>query len=223
MPEHDDADAAVAELRLHCGTFDLELPASAAASLQSYIRLLLHWNQRISLTGARTARELALAHILDCLHVAPLLIAGEATADIGSGAGFPGIPLATARPDCSFTLIEARRKRASFLRYAVATLRLANVQVVEARAQELAVRCAETFDVAVVRAVTDLASACRMALPLLRPPGRIIAMKGPKPEPEVRQLPDALELVATHWYRLPDPWGERTLVVVRRRRHDCFT
>lgn len=215
-PEIDEkaVQAAVAELVGHCKREHLPLPSAAPGLFGAYLRLLLQWKERMSLTGAETPRELALAHVLDSLHVAPELAAGEAVADLGSGAGFPGIPLAIARPDCSFALVEARRKRATFLRHVARELRLANVRVEEARAEELARTQSGTFDVVVARAVADLATLARFAYPLLKCGGRLIAMKGPNPDDELRKRPHPSWPMRIERYRLPEGLGERTLVIL---------
>ncbi|GIW45036.1 MAG: ribosomal RNA small subunit methyltransferase G [Candidatus Binatia bacterium] len=213
----DDLDRAIAELVRWCDQLGIRLSQQAQAQLQTYVCLILEWNRRVALTGARTVREIALHHILDCLHVAPVLAGGQAVADVGSGAGFPGMPLAIARPDCVFTLIEPRRKRATFLRHCIRELGLANASVEEARVEDLAPTRSGAYNVVVSRAFAELSSFVRAGLPLLQAGGLLVAMKGPRPEAELQGLPAEVEVARIMRYRLPEQWGERTLVILSRR------
>ncbi|GBD24781.1 Ribosomal RNA small subunit methyltransferase G [bacterium HR30] len=223
MPDLREIETAIAELARYCTGAGFPLSPQAQARLRSYTALLLTWNQRISLTGARDASEIALHHIFDSLHILPLLKAGQAVADVGSGAGFPGVPLAIAQPNCSFVLIEPRRKRANFLRHCARELDLPQVIIEEARVEELYKKWDRSFDVIVSRAFAELATFVRLSLPLLKESGTLVAMKGPRPESELASIPAEVTVAAIHRYRLPQKWGERTLVVLARRAHSCFT
>ncbi|MCX8071771.1 MAG: 16S rRNA (guanine(527)-N(7))-methyltransferase RsmG [Candidatus Binatia bacterium] len=216
MREQGEIQTAIAELLQHCATEGLRLPPEAAAQFEKYVALLLLWNERISLTGAKTAEEISLHHIFDSLHVLPLLAEGQRVTDVGSGAGFPGIPLAIARPDCGFALIEPRRKRANFLRHCTRELGLVWVHVEEARVEDLQARLESAFDVVLSRALADLATFVRLAAPLVAPTGKLVAMKGPHPEPELRDIPEGFKVLEVRRYQLPRQWGERTLVVLER-------
>jgi 16S rRNA (guanine527-N7)-methyltransferase len=131
----------------------LAVAPSAAAALARYIALLERWNRVHNLTAIRGAEGLIDRHLIESLAVAPLL-AGTRVADVGSGAGLPGIPLAIHEPAKAFTLIESRAKRAGFLRHVIGELGLANATVSHGRVEDL--RSAEAFDTVLARAVAPL-------------------------------------------------------------------
>lgn len=145
--------------------------------LKKYLEVLLLWRSRIALISTADPVLLVEHHILDSLHVAEHIPERARVADIGSGAGLPGIPLAVARPQALFTLIESRRRKANFLREARRLAGLQNVQVVEARAEE-ALRPA-SFDVIVSRALGAVDEFLDHGGRLLVAGGVAVAMRGP--------------------------------------------
>jgi 16S rRNA (guanine527-N7)-methyltransferase len=130
-------------------SFGLALPASVRSGLAGYLAELDRWRRATNLTGDLSGGQLA-RHALESVLASPLIAHGERLIDIGSGAGFPGLPLAIARPDLSVTLVEPRQKRAAFLRHVARILSLRNVQVSESRIEKLG---GQTFGVATTRAV----------------------------------------------------------------------
>lgn len=152
----------------------LRVTPAEAEKLTAFVELLLHWNRVHNLTGIRDRDELLNRHLVESLALRPL-IAGETAADIGSGGGLPGIPLAIVLPGCRFTLIESRRKRASFLRHAAATLALANVEVAHSRAEALGPR---QFATVLARAVAPPKELLEIATPLVAPGGRLVLLTG---------------------------------------------
>ena len=147
--------------------------------LLDYARLLLRRNEDMNLTGAATVEEIVSRHILDSLAAERFLPRGGRIVDVGSGAGFPGLPLAVAMPDTEFTLLDAREKRVAFLEEACAELGIKNVRCVCGRAEELALlpEWREAFDAAVSRAVARLNTLAELCVPLVRPGGVFVAMK----------------------------------------------
>jgi 16S rRNA (guanine527-N7)-methyltransferase len=144
--------------------------------IHRYVDLLRGAGVERGLIGPREGARIWSRHIANCAVVAPALPAGARVADIGSGAGLPGLVWALARPDIDMTLVEPLLRRATFLEEAVAELRLARVHVVRARAEELRGRAA--FDVVTARAVAALDRLARWALPLCAPGGVVLALKG---------------------------------------------
>jgi 16S rRNA (guanine527-N7)-methyltransferase len=131
----------------------LVVAPAAVTALARYVSLLERWSRVHNLTAIRGAERLVDRHLIESLALAPLL-AGTSVADVGSGAGLPGIPLAIQEPGKAFTLIESRAKRAAFLRHVVGELGLANVAVSHGRVEDL--RSAEAFDTVLARAVAPL-------------------------------------------------------------------
>lgn len=156
----------------------LDLPAGAKERLLAYVELLGKWNRIYNLTAIRDPLEMVTHHVLDSLSVVrPLGLPRDATlADVGSGGGLPGIPLAIARPDCAVTLNDSIEKKCAFLRQAKIELGLANVQVHEGRVE--AWRPAALFDVAISRAFAELGDFVARCRHLVRRGGRLAAMKG---------------------------------------------
>lgn len=161
---------------------------------------LEEWNRRFNLTAIRQPAEMVPKHLLDSLSVQPWLH-GSRIADVGTGAGFPGLPLAIVNPARRFTLIESTGKKARFVEHAVRKLGLDNVEVVNARAESL--RPAAPFDTVVCRAVGKVGELLRLAGHLCAPGGRLLAMKGRQPASELEGLPRGWRLAGMHAVRVP--------------------
>lgn len=188
-------------------------PAALAAPLLAYLTLLLRWNATYNLTAVRDPREMVTRHLLDSLALQPYVESGS-LADLGSGPGLPGIPLAMARPQLQVTLVESNGKKARFLREAVRTLGIGNARVAESRAEALDE--AGRYDTITARALDTLAGIVAVGGHLLTPQGRLLAMKGAAPDAEVAALPGGWSVQALHKLVVPGLAGERHLVVVGR-------
>jgi len=208
-------DPAVDELARGALEFGIRLSSEQLAAFGNYLETLLFWANRLSLTGARTAGEIVRRHILDSLSVALYVQPGCRLADLGSGAGFPGVPLAIACPRSAAVLIESRRKRANFLRELARRCGLSNLEVLEERAEEVAARRPGSFDLVVSRAVWPIADFLKLCGLLLRPAGLAVAMKGPRASSEMAHDPAFFEPELLR-YKL---FGqvERVLVVYGKR------
>lgn len=159
----------------------------STARAQKYAEILAGAGVERGLLGPREVDRVWDRHILNSAAVAELLAPDERVADIGSGAGLPGIPLALARPDLRLTLIEPLLRRSEFLREAVEELGI-DVTIVRGRAEELSIReRVGEMDAVVSRAVASLDKLAKWSLPLLRPDGRMLAMKGERAEDEIRE------------------------------------
>jgi 16S rRNA (guanine527-N7)-methyltransferase len=160
-----------------------------------YHRELLLWNRRINLVSEQTSREIVVRHFVDSLTPAPWIERPDGLLiDIGSGAGFPGIPLRIALPDLQLTLVESSRKKTSFLAHIVRTLCLDNVSIIRERVEALIGEpaCAGSFDTLLSRAAFKLPELLRMASFFLKPGGLLIALKGPDPQAEMDQAETVL-------------------------------
>ena len=203
---------------LRAGLVDLQLDPALETPLLDYLSLLLRWNRTYNLTAVRDPHEMITKHLLDSLAMHPyvdgLARAGGALADLGTGAGLPGIPLAIAKPGLRVTLVESAGKKARFMREAVRQLKLADVQVAESRIEALDMPGA--FDAITARALATLPLLVEWGGPLLKPDGRLLAMKGVEPAEEIAALPEGWAVEAVHPLRVPGLPAQRHLVVVRR-------
>lgn len=188
-------------------------PQPLAERLQAYLDLLVQWNRAYNLTAVRDRDEMVTRHLLDSLAILPFVAEGP-LADLGSGAGLPGIPLALARPGLAITLVEANGKKARFLREAARQLGLTNVRVAECRAEALAED--GRYDCLTARAFGTLAELLRVGGHLLAPRGRLLAMKGQVPDQEIAALPPGWRLVETQPLSVPGLAGQRHLVIIGR-------
>lgn len=198
---------------LEAGLTALNLPTALAPRLLDYLTLLDRWNKTYNLTAIRDPREMLTKHLLDSLAMAPF-VDNEQLADLGTGPGLPGIPLAIAKPELRVALVESNGKKARFLREAVRTLQLDNARVLESRAE--AVTEPGAFQLITARALDRLAGIIAVGGHLLAPGGRLLAMKGVRPDDEIAELPAGWALSAIHSLRVPGLSAERHLLEVTR-------
>lgn len=198
---------------LEQGLAAMALPAALAAPLLEYLTLLDRWNKTYNLTAIRDPREMVPRHLLDSLAMAPFVSSGT-LADLGTGPGLPGIPLAITHPGLQVTLVESNGKKCRFMREAVRKLGLANARVAEGRAEAL--DQPEGFDNLTARAMDTLDGIIRVGGHLLRPGGRLLAMKGVVPHEEIAALPAGWQVESITPLVVPGLVGERHLVVVGR-------
>ena len=206
-----------AELEAGLATLGLDA-AALAPPLLAYLALLARWNQTYNLTAIRDPREMVAKHLLDSLVMHPFLdkiaVHGGFLADLGTGAGLPGIPLAIAKPGLQVTLVESNGKKARFMREAVRQLGLGNARVVESRIE--AFTAPGQFDAITARALATLPLILELGGSLLKPEGKLLAMKGTYPADEIAALPAGWRLESVHPLAVPGLNAERHLVVVGR-------
>jgi 16S rRNA (guanine527-N7)-methyltransferase len=185
-----------------------------------YLQELLEWNKTFPLTSVTDPADIVIKHFVDSLSPLPYLGASTNLLDIGSGAGFPGIPLKIAAPDLRLSLVDANRKKVSFLRQVVRTLELREVAVRHGRVEDLPPP-EQPFTTIISRAFRKLEPLLEMVSPLLAPGCTLIAMLGPTRAPEHRlsrelALAHGLNLSQIVPLELPRGRGGRTLVFFRR-------
>jgi 16S rRNA (guanine527-N7)-methyltransferase len=191
----------------------LSLESAQVQALWTLVNELAEWNLRFNLTAITEPGEVVDKHLLDSLAVLPYL-KGLQVADIGSGAGFPGLPLAIVDLDRRYCLVESTGKKVKFLRHAVERLNLPNVEVIQARAE--AFKPPRPFDSVIARALGSLADFVRVAGHLAGRGGRLLAMKGRVPENELKAIPPGWKAFAVHPVAVPGLDAERCLVELGR-------
>ncbi|TWT22461.1 16S rRNA (guanine(527)-N(7))-methyltransferase RsmG [Luteimonas marina] len=199
---------------LEAGLAELGLAPSLADPLLAYLALLQRWNATYNLTAIRDPQQMVVLHLLDSLAMAPHVAGLTSLADLGTGPGLPGIPLAIAHPGLQVTLVESNGKKARFLREAVRQLGLGNARVAESRAETLDEPGRHAAITA--RALATLPDIVAVGGHLLAPGGRLLAMKGVRPDEEIAALPAGWRVEAVHPLRVPGLAAERHLVVVAR-------
>ena len=199
---------------LERGLSELGLETALADPLLAYSAVLQRWNQTYNLTAIRDPREMLVKHLLDSLAMHAHLAGIDTLADLGTGAGLPGIPLAIVLPRLQVTLVESNGKKARFLREAMRQLQLDNVKVAESRIE--AFDAPGRFDAITARALATLPLILELGGHLLTPAGRLLAMKGVLPADEIAALPAGWRVLATHPLQVPGLGAERHLVEVGR-------
>lgn len=198
-----------------------------ASLMSNHWQMVVEANSRFNLTAIRSRQEAVTKHYVDSLLPLPFLPPVGQALDIGSGAGYPGIPLAIMRPELQWTLLDSSQKRCSFLQQAVDQLNLPQINILCARAEKAAHEplLRQSFSVAIARAVSPLPALLEYALPFLIKGGLFLAMKGPGLQEELEKSQNALRLLggnlqAVHKYVLPGGGGERHIALISKEA-DC--
>jgi len=201
-------------------TAGILLPEATVCKFALYYKELLEWNAKISLTTITEPADAAIKHFLDSILLVKYVSLAGSLIDIGTGAGFPGIPLKIMHPELSVVLVEVVRKKASFLKQIIRLLHLDGIEVYNGRIE--AFDGHESFDYAVSRAFSALGLFCRLAGPCIKPGGKLLIMKGSDAREQAAAQGMAgcgLACTAIHSYELPLHKGRRSLIIMQK----CFT
>jgi len=182
-----------------------------AARLRQLLEELAHWNRQFNLTGITDLEGMVSHHVLDSLAIHRYLH-GTTIADAGTGAGFPGLPLALVNPERRFTLIDSNGKKIRFVSHAVRTLGLVNVEPLQTRVEAL--RPQRPFDTVVARAFAALPELLETVAPLCGSDTRVLAMKGKWPQDELAALPSRWRVAESHTLTVPGLAQDRCLIVL---------
>lgn len=202
----------------------LVLQPGQVAAFKVYSQMLVEWNTKMNLTAILDPQDIAVKHFIDSLSLLTLqqFEAGVRIIDVGTGAGFPGIPLKIARPDLDLVLLDSLHKRTQFLQEVIDQLSLSHVTIVHGRAEDLGrnAQYRESFDIALSRAVAPLNILTEYCLPFVKVGGFFIAMKGPDVQQELVQAHKALTLCGGKAFSknllLPISGDPRSIVIVEK-------
>ena len=199
-------------IELGLAAMHVDVAAPGRERLAQHLALIDKWNRVHNLTAVRDTQQMVVLHLMDSLSLLPHLGAAKSVIDVGTGPGFPGVPLAIARPDIRFTLLDSSHKKCAFLEQAKAELALDNVTVVCERVEQF--RPAERFDAVVSRAFADLADFIVQSQHLVAPGGRFLAMKGVYPFDEIARVPATHRVAGVVELAVPSLEAKRHLVTL---------
>lgn len=190
-----------------------------------YMNLLIEWNEKINLTAIVEPKEIILKHFIDSLTIIKYIEPNKSVIDIGTGAGFPGIPVKIMREDLDITLLDSLNKRIHFLNEVIQKLELKNITAVHARIEEYAKnkQYRETFDVATSRAVANLTTLSEYMLPMVALKGMAICMKGSEISEEISKSKNSIKLLGgkidkIEEFTLPKSDNKRNLILIKKER-----
>ena len=203
--------------------FNIKINDEQIKKFMNYMNLLLEWNEKINLTAITQPEEVKLKHFVDSLTVLKYINDDDKVIDIGTGAGFPGIPLKIMNKNTKITLLDSLNKRINFLNIVIEKLDLSNIQAIHGRAEEIARNkfYREKYDVVVSRAVANLSTLTEYMLPFVKVGGKCICMKGANVNEELERAQNAIkelggEIERVDNFYLSDNDNERNIIVIKK-------
>ena len=202
---------------------NIELSESNFEKFETYFNLLIEWNNKINLTTITDENDVLLKHFIDSCMIEKYVSNNASIIDVGTGAGFPGVPVKIIRDDIDLTLLDSLNKRINFLNSLINCLKLDNVKTVHGRAEEFGInnQYREKFDVATARAVANLATLSEFCLPFVKVGGIFICMKAGNAQEEIdnaknaiKQLGSVIDKIET--FTLPESDIERTIIIIKK-------
>lgn len=188
-----------------------------------YMQLLLEWNEKINLTAITEQDQIILKHFIDSVSILKYIKDNDKVIDIGTGAGFPGIPIKIMNETLDITLVDSLNKRINFLNEIIQSLELDKIQAIHARAEELGrnKKHREVYDIAVSRAVANLSTLLEYLMPFVKVGGICICMKGPNIEEEIKNAENAIvelggSLEKVDNFYLPNSDIERNIIIIKK-------
>lgn len=206
-----------------CLYFEEEIDDNKIQKFYDYMNLLVEWNKKINLTAITEEKDIILKHFVDSLTVLKYIKENKSIVDVGTGAGFPGIPLAIMNDSLKITLVDSLNKRINFLNEVCSKIKLKNTKAIHSRAEEFGQdnNYRESYDVAISRAVANLTVLSEYLLPLVKVGGKIICMKGPDIEEELKQAKSAIDILGGKFERcdnfcLPKSDISRNIIIINK-------
>lgn len=209
------------ELKEKAKLINIELEDKQTEKFYNYMNLLLEWNEKINLTAITEPKEVILKHFIDSATILKYIENNMSIVDVGTGAGFPGIPLNIINSNAKYTLVDSLNKRINFLNEVIEKVDLQNINTVHSRIEDFAKNNKGSFDIAISRAVASLNILLEYLLPLIKVDGICICMKGSNAKEEIENASKALEILGGKIEKveeiiLPDSDIERNIVIVRK-------
>jgi len=203
----------------------IELTDEQVEQFWNYMNLLLEWNEKINLTTITDIDEIILKHFIDSMTVLKYINKGEKIIDVGTGAGFPGIPIAIMMPDVEVTLLDSLNKRILFLNEVIEKLNLKNVKTVHGRAEDFGQNklYREKYDKSISRAVANLTTLSEYLIPFIKVGGEAICMKGSDIDEEKENAMYAVKelggkIISTEKFSLPDSDILRSIIIISKQK-----
>lgn len=209
------------ELKEKSKLINIELEDKKIEKFYNYMNLLLEWNEKINLTAITEPKEVILKHFIDSATIIKYIENDMQIVDVGTGAGFPGIPLNIINNEANYVLVDSLNKRINFLNEVINNLQLKNINTVHSRIEDFGKDNKESFDIATSRAVASLNILLEYLLPLVKIGGICICMKGSNAEEEIENSKKALEILGGKIEKveeiiLPDSDIVRNIIIVRK-------
>lgn len=185
------------ELSKRARQFEINLSGEQKGKFYQYMQLLLEWNERMNLTAIIEPKEILIKHFIDSISITPYIRENAKILDVGTGAGFPGIPLKIVLPQSSFSLLDSLNKRINFLKEVIQNLKLENIEAIHGRAEEFGKVTGkrEYYDVVTSRAVAKLNILLEYMLPFVKIGGKCICMKSVEIDEELKEAKKAIEIL----------------------------
>ena len=202
---------------------DIHFSVEQLEQFFGYMNLLIEWNEKMNLTAITDPEEIILKHFIDSITILKEIKDNSKVVDVGTGAGFPGIPLSIMNPTLKITLVDSLNKRLIFLQEVVDKLNLKNIDIVHARAEEFGQnkKYRESFDISTSRAVANLTTLSEYLIPLVKIDGKVISMKAASAKDEINDAKKAIDTLggkieAIEEFNLPQSDIGRTVVIIRK-------
>lgn len=202
---------------------DLKLTEKQIEKFYNYMNLLIEWNKKINLTAIVEPKDIILKHFIDSLTIVKYIKKGETIIDVGTGAGFPGIPLKIVRDDLKITLADSLNKRINFLNEVINKLDLKNIETIHTRAEELGKnkKYREKFDIATSRAVANMSTLSEYLIPFIKVEGKCICMKSSDIDAELENAKNAINILgckieSKDKFNLPNSDLGRSVIILKK-------
>ena len=204
---------------------NINIPDENVEKFYKYMKSLIEWNEKMNLTAITEPKEIILKHFIDSITILKYIDDNSKLVDVGTGAGFPGVPLSIMNPTLKITLVDSLNKRLIFLQEVVKELNLKNIEIVHARAEEFGQNknYREKFDIATSRAVANLATLSEYLVPLVKIGGKIISMKASNAKEEINDAQKAIEVLGgkiekIEEFDLPESDIGRTIIIIDKNK-----